>query len=109
MLQLSEDAWKGNAQFVASLDGQQLGPAQTVTASHAAGQVQDFTYTGSFGVGPHDLAITFLNDAYGGSPKADRNLYVNGVVYDGAQVPNATAALYTDSTVHFQVGAAPTS
>ncbi len=104
-LGLSEDAWQGDAQFVASLDGQQLGPAQSVTASHAAGQVQNVTFQGDFGVGPHDLAVTFLNDAYGGSPSMDRNLYVNSVNYDGTNVANGSALLYADGTVHFQIPA----
>jgi hypothetical protein len=30
--------------------------------------------------------VTFLNDAYGGSPAADRNLYVNAVTFNG-QMP----------------------
>jgi hypothetical protein len=84
-LHLSEDAWAGDAQFSVSLDGRQLGTGQAVTALHGAGQVQDFTYTGSFGIGPHDLAVTFLNDAYGGSPSTDRNLYVNGADYNAGQ------------------------
>ncbi len=104
-LGLSEDAWQGDAQFVASLDGQQLGPAQTVTAANAAGQVQDFTFQGSFGAGPHDLAVTFLNDAWGGTPDTDRNLYVDSVNYDGTNIANGSAALYSNGTVHFQIPA----
>jgi len=104
-LHLSEDAWKGDAQFSVNLDGQQLATGQAVTALHAAGQVQDFTYAGNFGIGPHDLAVTFLNDAYGGSPSTDRNLYVSGADYDGQHAANAAATLYSNGTAHFQIPA----
>jgi len=80
---VSEDAWQGDAQFIVSVDGRQAGGVNTATASHAAGQGQDFTFRDFWGAGPHNVAITYLNDAYGGSPQADRNLYVNGAVYNG--------------------------
>jgi predicted Zn-dependent protease len=104
VLQLSEDAWRGNAQFIVSVDGHQLGSAQSVTASHAAGQVQNFSFQGAFGPGPHNVAISFINDAWGGTSSTDRNLYVNAIDYNGTPLAKASAALYTNSTVHFQVG-----
>ena len=45
-LHLSEDAYKGDAQFVVSIDGQQQGGVQTIVASHAMGQTQSFSYRG---------------------------------------------------------------
>jgi beta-glucanase (GH16 family) len=36
-LHVSNDAWDGNAQFTVSVDGQQVGGIQTVTANHGAG------------------------------------------------------------------------
>jgi Ca2+-binding RTX toxin-like protein len=98
VLHLSEDAWSGDAQFSVSVDGKQLATGQSVTASHAAGQTEDFTYNGTFGSGPHTVAVTFLNDGYGGSAASDRNLYVNGFDYDG-QHSSATAALQTTGAV----------
>jgi len=107
VLHLSEDAWMGNAQFIASVDGQQLGAAQSVTALHSLGQTADFTFTGQFGAGPHDLAVTFLNDAWAGTPSTDRNLYVNSIDLDGTHIGSATAALYMSGTVHLQIYAQP--
>ncbi len=105
VLHLSEDAWMGDAQFIVSVDGKQLGGAQSVTALHGQNSSENFTVTGQFGgAGPHDLAVTFLNDAWGGTPSTDRNLYVDGVELDGTRYPAATAALYTSSTVHLQIG-----
>lgn len=106
VLHMSEDAWMGDAQFVFSVDGQQVGGVQTVTASHGQGAGQDFAFQGDFGVNAHDLAISFINDAWGGTPDTDRNLYVNGVDLNGAAVPQATAVLYSNSTAQFTAASA---
>ncbi len=102
-LHLSEDAWQGNAQFLVSLDGKALNAATEVTALHKDGSVQDFAFTGSFGAGPHDVAVTFLNDAYGGSAATDRNLYVNATDL-GSQHQDVGAVLFGNGTQHFSIG-----
>ena len=108
-LNLSEDAWLGNAQFIVSLDGQQLSGVQTVTALHGLGQDQTFTFQGSLGAGAHDLAISFINDAWGGTPDTDRNLYIDSVQLDGTSVVPGAAALYSNGTAHFSLGSATSS
>ena len=81
-----------DAEFTLNVDGQQIGGLQTVTASHAAGQTQTFTFQGNFAPGQHTIAITFANNSMTAGDKAafndggDRNLYVNSVNYDGAGV-----------------------
>jgi hypothetical protein len=89
-LKVSEDAYLGNAQFTVSVDGHQIGGTQTTTASHAAGQTQTFNVLGTFAAGSNTVTVNFLNDAYGGSPSLDRNLYVNGASIDGSVVSAAT-------------------
>ncbi len=84
VLGLSEDAYQGDALFTVSVDGRQLGGAQSVTALHSSGQSEYFTFTGAFGPGTHTVAVSFLNDAYGGSASADRNLYIDSATLDGA-------------------------
>jgi hypothetical protein len=91
VLNVSEDAYLGNARFTVSVDGKQLGGTLTATASHAAAASQNFTFNGDFGSGQHALSVNFLNDAYGGSPAADRNLYVNGISYDGTATGQSAA------------------
>ncbi|HEY0207394.1 MAG TPA: matrixin family metalloprotease [Acetobacteraceae bacterium] len=103
-LHLSEDAWLGDAQFIVSVDGQQYGGVQTVTALHGLAQDQTFNLQGAFGVGAHDLAISFINDAWGGTPDTDRNLYVDGVDLNGTSQPGGMAILYSSGTVHVPVG-----
>ena len=84
VLNMSEDAYLGDAQFTVAVDGKQLAGTFTTTVSHASGGSQRFTFMGDWGVGPHSVTVKFLNDAYGGTPATDRNLYVNGISYDGA-------------------------
>ena len=100
VLQVSEDAWNGDAQFTVQIDGQQVGGTQTATASHAAGQSQALTVLGNFG-GNHTATVTFLNDAYGGSPSQDRNLYVSAATIDGAAVPGASLNEYAGGPQSF--------
>lgn len=102
---LSEDAYKGNARASIALDGAPLTARPlTVTASHEAGAGETFTFKGNFGPGAHDLAISFLNDAYDGTPGTDRNLYVNKINYNGYG-PNgaSTATLYSAGTIHYTI------
>lgn len=83
VLQVCEDAFDGDAQFTVSVDGQQVGGVQTATALHRAYQWQSVALTGYFGDGPHTVGVNFLNDAYGGAPTKDRNLFVKTITLDG--------------------------
>ena len=98
-LHLSEDAWLGDAQFAALADGRQVGGG-TVTASHSAGAVQDFTF--NLASVPSTVGVAFLNDAWGGTPATDRNLYVAGFSIDGHEQA-ATADLSKPTTATFHV------
>ena len=46
------------------------------------------------------LAINFINDAWGGTPDTDRNLYVDGVDLNGTPQAGGAAALYSNGTAH---------
>jgi beta-glucanase (GH16 family) len=108
---LSEDAYKGDAQFTLTVDGKAIDGAHSVTASHAGGAMEAFTFNGDFGSGTHDVAITFTNDAWGGTTSTDRNLYVDNVSLNGHEVADASHALYSNGTVHLSVtgGSDPTT
>ena len=95
---VNEDAYQGDAQFTVSVDGTQVGGTQTTTALRGSGQTQAFTFKGGWGSGQHSVGISFLNDAYGGSADKDRNLYVNGLSYDGSTVAITPASLQTNGT-----------
>ena len=91
-LQISEDAYQGDAQFTIAVNGQQIGGVQTATASHGSGASQTFDVLGTFSGGPQVATVTFLND-YDGGPGLDRNLYIDSAAINGQTISGATAAL----------------
>jgi len=103
VLYLAEDAYQGDAQFTVAVDGRQLGPAQAVTASNAAGGSQAFSFKDLFSAGTHDVAVSFTNDLYNGTPGTDRNLYIKGADYGGTALPGAAAAMYGNGTHHISM------
>lgn len=106
-LEVSEDAWQGDAHFLISIDGMTIGGVRTATASHAANATNEVSISGGWGSGPHTVGITFINDAFGGTASTDRNLYVDQVSYDGQPAGGAPASLLTDGTTNFKVGVLP--
>ena len=105
---LSEDAYAGNAECTVSIDGKQVGGLQTITALHAQGHYDALTFAGAFGAGSQAVAVTFVNDAYGGSPSLDRNLYVNSVAVNGTVLGGTSASLYSNGTAAFTVASPQT-
>lgn len=102
-LNLSEDAWSGNAQFVLSIDGKQVTTAQDVVASHSAGAWQTVSFSGNFGAGSHTVGIAFTNDGYGGSASTDRNLYVNGIDVNGQHYGSGVTSLFSNGSATFNI------
>jgi hypothetical protein len=103
-LQLSEDQWRGNARFIVKMDGQQIGGPSAVTALHDDGQTETFNYSGNWSAGTHDVEIDFVNDAYGGSPAKDRNLYVDQVSYNGSNALSSPQPMYSNGAFNVHVG-----
>nr|WP_294524166.1 carbohydrate-binding domain-containing protein [uncultured Rhodopila sp.] len=96
VLNISEDQAQGvDAQFTVNVDGQQIGGLQTATASHSAGQDESFTFLGDFAPGAHNVTVTFANNFLYPGTSGDRNLYVDGVTYDGQTVSTSTTPIYT--------------
>lgn len=94
-LNMAEDQAVGeDAQFTVNVDGQQIGGVQTVTASQASGQTEAYTFQGDWGPGQHNVTVTFANNFIYPGVSGDRNLYVDGITYDGQTVSNATTPLY---------------
>jgi hypothetical protein len=108
LIKLSEDYYLGNAQFTVAVDGKQLGGTFTATTRHSSGNSQAFSFAGDFGTGQHTVKVTFLNDAYGGSPSLDRNLYVNDIIYNGTDTGDRVG-LFSNGSSSFTVsgGTAP--
>jgi len=108
-LLVSEDAWQGDAQFTVTVDGVQIGGIQTTTVSHGSGLDQAYQVQGGFGPGPHQVSLDFLNDAWGGSPGMDRNLYLDGASYAGSIVSAACLTFLSNGLKIVTVGSPPTS
>ncbi len=107
VVDLSEDAYQGDARADILVDGNQVGGPVTVTALHGSGATQAFAIDGTWGSGPHTVGVTFLNDAYGGTATTDRNLYIDAVSDDGNRVAVGTVQA-TDGTTNVAVqGGAP--
>ena len=107
-LEVSEDAWNGDAQCYVTIDGKPFGGITTVTASHAAGARQSITLAeAGLGTGAPQIGRAFINAAYGGPPDAARNLYLDAVRLDGVDQA-MSAALRQAGTAMFGVGAAAT-
>jgi len=107
VLDLSEDAYGGDAQFTLTVDGKAVGSAQAVTAAHGKGQSEAFTFKGDWS-GPHVVGVSFTNDRYDGTAATDRNLYIDGATFDGAAVEGKTP-LYGNGTASFAIGSAVAS
>jgi hypothetical protein len=104
-LSVSEDAWQGDAQFTVKIDGTQIGGVQIASALHSSGDSDIVSMTGSWSAGAHAVQIQFINDGYGGTVAADRNLYVNSIAYNGVAESGTTATMLSNATNTFTVGA----
>ena len=100
---LAEDAWNGDAQYSIAVDGKTLVQDGTATASHALGQTQSIDLQAVLSAGTHNVSVSFLNDAWGGTASTDRNLYVKGMDVNGTAVAGDTATLLGTGTDQFQI------
>ena len=105
VLRISEDAWNGDAQYTVKVDGVQIGGVFTAKALHAANQSDTLTLNGSWGTGAHTVTVNFLNDAYGGTAAADRNLHVDGITYNGINHPELARAMNSAGAQDFGLAA----
>ena len=93
VLRMQQDAYQGNAQYTVKMDGQQVGAILSASATRASGAFDTLTVLGDFARGRHTAEITFLEDAYDGTPATDRNLFVTSAAYNGATLAGGTRNL----------------
>jgi hypothetical protein len=91
LLQVSEQAYQGDARFTVEVDGTRVGDELTATAAHGADS-DTVGVRGDWGPGDHRVTVTFVNDLWvdGGG---DRNLYLDGVSYQGRAIPDSARDL----------------
>jgi len=107
LLGISENAYLGNAQFTVSVDGVQQGGTQTAQASSTLGQSQFFAIDGSFGAGPHTVAVDLLNGLNAGTPATDRSLSITSLSDNGVPSAVGQASLTTSGTATLTANATP--
>ncbi len=102
-LTLAERSSPG-AQFTISVNGQQVGGVQTVTANSLAGQTQTLDVLGSFAGNNNTVSIDYLN-------ASNSLLYVDGATIDGNAVANSNLTFPNNGTLGFSFGepSSPTS
>ncbi|SDC72797.1 carbohydrate-binding domain-containing protein [Belnapia rosea] len=93
VLKISQDAWAGSAQYTVTVDGVKFGGTFTASALHSSGQYDTLTLKGDWSAGTHKVEVNFLNDGWGGSASTDRNLYVDGAIYNGKTVDASSLSL----------------
>jgi hypothetical protein len=110
VLKMSDDPYQGNAQFTVAVDGKQVGGTLTTSAISWEGQTQEFDLHGAWAAGTHSVAVTFVNDAIGpvdangnAYDATDRNLYVNGVSFNGSAAAGTPWEIAGNGTAAFSV------
>jgi endoglucanase len=98
-LQLSGDAWDGDAIFMLYIDGKAVTKPEVVSALHDANQTQPFTFTGNLGAGTHTIGVACTNLTHGPEAGEERNLVVNGITLNGASVFGGATALEVTNTI----------
>lgn len=92
--QVSGDAWHGDAQCVISIDGRQLGGVQTIGAAHALGQSERMSFLVKLGAGPHTASVEMVHAGSAGQSGLERQLYVEAIEFNGAQLARPMAVLH---------------
>jgi len=101
VLRIAQDHYQGDAQYTVSIDGRQIGGTFTASALHSVGAADTLTLKGDWAAGAHRVEVRFLNDAWGGTATADRNLYVESATYNGKAVSGADLDLMSAGTAAF--------
>ncbi|MBF0392503.1 MAG: right-handed parallel beta-helix repeat-containing protein [Alphaproteobacteria bacterium] len=81
VVRASADLYNGGAKMAVALDDAKIGEV-TVTNQHGKSWA-DYKFHVDASSKPSELEISFLNDLYGGSKTADRNLWVDYVLVNG--------------------------
>jgi hypothetical protein len=101
VLNTSEQWFDGDAQFTVSIDGVQQGGIFSSVVEQVGRRTQEFVFNGTYTPGVHTVAVTFLNDAFGGTSYLDRNLYLMGAAIDGVDIPHSRLNLLNNGMQSF--------
>lgn len=97
---LAEDAWQGDAYATVRVDGQVAFSGAVRAPRGSEGVRVDL---GSFDPSvAQSITVEFTNDAWGGTPDTDRNLFVHDILVDGVST-GMSADLFSAGTSAFTV------
>lgn len=111
VLKLTENDYNGSAQFTVHVDGVQIGGTLTASAEQGSSVQDTVTVNGDWGPGSHSAVVTFLNDAWGGTPETDRNLHLEAASYNGVAISGVADSMLSGNetaTVNFTESGTPT-
>ena len=109
VLNAAEQYFDGDAQFTVSIDGVQQGDTFTTIAQKSHGQSQAFIFNGTYAPGVHNVAVTFLNDAFGGNRWLDRNFSIKSATIDGQAIPGSKLNEGNNGTKSFSFTVPPSN
>jgi beta-glucanase (GH16 family) len=107
VVRASADSWNGDPTFKLLVDGKVVSAEAKVTAQHKAGAWQDISFDVELPSGASKVGVQFLNDAWGGTPDTDRNLYVQSIKVGGVEVKAAVPEMKKPGTMDFAIPARP--
>lgn len=91
VLKITQDYFTGgNAQYKVTVDGKQVGGVFTASAVRMTGEQDTLTLRGDWGPGNHQVAVTFLNDAFNTLTLEDRNLKIESASINGQDIAGAS-------------------
>ena len=94
-------------QFIAFVDGNQVGGINTITAAEFDGSQnggnQAFTFSGNWGSGPHTIGVDYINNNVSPSGN-DANIFVNSIQFDGNTTTEFTQSGSVQSGFFYQNG-----
>jgi hypothetical protein len=100
-LGIAQDFWQGSASYVVLINGQQIGGVLEASALRSSGLSDTVQVRADLLPGDNNLVtVRFLNDAWGGTSSADRNLYVTSLAVDGVK-HGMTAALEQNGDANY--------
>ncbi|HEX7820765.1 MAG TPA: carbohydrate-binding domain-containing protein [Sphingobium sp.] len=97
VLRVAQDYFNGDAQFIVTVDGKQVGGVYTVNGTMTSKVADTLTLYGDWGTGAHDIKVNYINDLH--SAAGDRNLYVATASYNGVAIAGSTGWLYGNGSL----------
>ncbi len=88
VLEISQDAFRGDAKYTVAVDGVRVGGVFTASALHDSPGRDVLTLRGDWDPDAVEVTVTLVNDLWV-EGQGDRNIYVDGATYNGGPTSGA--------------------